>query len=79
MDDLLKPIVAAKTHILKNTMQVITEVEQLHIPNNSLLVMADVKSLYPSIPIEESINIILSELENHTDPTFPPIFVLKEI
>jgi len=79
MDNLLKPIVATKTHILKNTMQVITEVEQLHIPDNSLLVTADVKSLYPSIPIEESINIILSELENHKDPTFPPIFVLKEI
>ncbi|XP_065896286.1 uncharacterized protein [Dysidea avara] len=79
MDHLLKPIVATKTHILKNSIQVITEVEQLRIPNNSLLVTADVKSLYPSIPIEESINIILTELENYKDPTSPSILILKEM
>ena len=79
MDNLLKPIVDTKVHILKNSTQVIVEVEQLHIPDNSLLVTADVKSLYPSIPIQESINIILSELESHKDPTSPPIFILKEL
>ena len=33
--------------------------EQINLSDHSLLVTADVSSLYPSIPIEESINIII--------------------
>jgi len=67
MDILLKPLVESKLHILKNSIQVIKEVEQLKIPADSLLVTADVKSLYPSIPIEESIEIILvAAICNHS-------------
>jgi len=39
-------------------------------------VTADVKSLYPSIPIDESIDLILTELQSHQNPTHPPIFII---
>lgn len=79
IDKLLKPIVETKQHILRNSTNVIIELEQLHLTDNSILVTADVKSLYPSIPIDESIEVILGYLEDQKDPTNPPIYVLKQI
>jgi len=79
MDILLKPIVAQHEHILKNSTQVILELEQLHIPPNSLLVTADVSSLYPSIPIEHSIDVIIDFIDNHNDPTYPPVCFLRNV
>ena len=53
--DLLKPIVESRQHILKNSTQLIIELEQVHVTDNSILITADVKSLYPNIPIKDSI------------------------
>ena len=49
IDTLLKPTVESKTHILRNSIQVVTEVEQLSVPSDSLLAIADVKSVYQSM------------------------------
>ena len=53
--DLLKPIVESRQHILKNSTQLIVELEQVHVTDNSILITAYVKSLYPNIPIKDSI------------------------
>lgn len=78
MDGLLRPIVERKPHILKDSIQVIREIENMYIPEHSILITADVKSLYPSIPTDESIDIILAELEKQKDPTYPPLRVIKQ-
>ena len=49
--------------------------EDMNVPTNSILVSADVSSLYPSIPIKESINVILGFIKEYNDPTYPP-FIL---
>ena len=75
MDILLKPIVNSIEHILKNSTTVIKEMEDMNVPTNSILVSADVSSLYPSIPIKESINVILGFIKEYNDPIYPP-FIL---
>ena len=79
MDILLKPIVNRYDHILKNSVQVINELEASTFPSNSILVTADVSSLYPSIPIDESISVILDFIRNYNDPKYPPIIVIENI
>jgi len=53
--------------------------EQIHLSEHSLLVTADVSSLYPSIPIEESINIITDMVEQYDNPTYSPIVIVKSL
>ena len=79
MDILLKPIVNSIKHILKNSTTVIKEMEDMNVPNNSILVSADVSSLYPSIPIKESINVILGFINEYNDPTHPPIYFVENL
>ena len=82
MDILLKPIINQIKHILKNSTQVITELEAISFPTNSILVSADVSSLYPSIYIYThrwSINVILSFIKDYKDPTYPPIIFIKNV
>ena len=79
LDNLLKPLVNQHEQILKNSTQLINEIEANNFPTNSILVTADVKSLYPSIPIDESIEIIIGLIEKHNDPTYPPVIVIKTL
>ena len=66
---LLKPIVDSCTQILKNSTQFINEIENIDsVPENSILVTVDIVSLYPSIPIEDSINVISKMLKDYNHP-----------
>jgi len=79
IDNLLKPIVKEINHILQNSKQLITEIPSLHLSNQTKLVTLDVVSLYPNIPIEESIQIILTFIEQHNNPTHPPICIINHL
>ena len=35
--------------------------------------------MYPSIPIEHSIHVILNFIENYNDPTYPPLCFIKNL
>ena len=76
---MLKPIVNQYSHILKNSTQLIQELEGQSFLSSSILVTADINSLYPSIPTEESINIILEFLENFNNPTYPPVIIINNL
>jgi len=78
MNILLKPLVAEHPQILKNSTEIVREMEQITLSEQSLLVTADVCSLYPSIPIEESIN-ITDMIEQYNNPTYPPVIIIKSL
>ena len=44
-----------------------------------MLVTLDVISLYPNIPIEQSIKIILNYIEQQNNPTHPPLCIIKTL
>ena len=79
IDILLKPIVNEHEQILKNTTQLINEIENLTCPANTILVTADVVSLYPSIPITDSINVICNFLKEYNHPTYPPVIIINTL
>ena len=79
IDDLLKPIVKEINHILQNSKQLITEIQSLHFSNQIKLVTLDIVSLYPNIPIEESIQIILTFIEQYNNPTYPPVCIINHL
>ena len=79
IDTLLKPIVKAIPHILSNSRELITDLSTIPNPNQCTLVSLDVTSLYPNIPIEESINIILNYLSDENNPTYPPICIINHL
>ena len=62
IDNLLNPIVKQIDHTL------ITELQALNYQPGNILVSLDVKSLYPNILIDESIQVILNFIETQNDP-----------
>ena len=79
IDILLKPIVKEIPHILSNSTQLVKDLLTVNISNHTTLVSLDVTSLYPNIPITESIDIILKFIEDHNNPTHPPICIIKSL
>ena len=57
VDYFLQPLIQGKPSFLKDTGQLVSELEDLHIPHHGKLFMftADVESLYPSIPLKDAI------------------------
>jgi len=79
IDHLLKPIVKEIPHILSNSLEIITDLQNQNFINNTLLVTLDVTSLYPNIPIEESISIILNYIKEQNNPMHPPLCILNNL
>ena len=77
IDSLLKPIVREIPHIFLNSLQLIKDSKSISITDFTILVTLDVMSLYPNIPIEQSIEIILNYIETHNNPTYPPLCIIK--
>jgi len=75
----LKPIVKEIPHILSNSLEVITDLPKLNCSNSTLLVTLDVTSLYPNIPIDESISIILNYIKEQNNPTYPPLCIINTL
>ena len=61
----LKPIMQDGLSYIRNSGDFINKIKSLnHIPSNEILVMADVVSLYLSIPHESGLNAIEEALDN---------------
>ena len=77
----LKPIVSNIPPYIEDTthfLQVV--IDQKEIPDNTILVALDVKSLYTNIPHDEGINLCISAIQNHYQGSTPlPIQHLKQI
>ena len=79
IDQLLKPRVKQIPHILTNSSELINDLQGVSCPDNTLLVSLDITSLYPNIPIQESITIILNFIKEQNNPTHPPICILNTL
>ena len=80
IDKLLKPIVKEIPHILSNSSQLINDLQGINCSNNhTLLASLDITSLYPNIPIQESISIILDFIKEQNNPMHPPIYILNTL
>ena len=67
IDHILQPLAQLYTDYLHNSTTLITTLETMIIPYNTILVTVDVKSLYPSIPQTECLNITYKEMNSHQD------------
>ena len=66
MSKLLRPLVGSAGRILRNTNDLINTMENIHLRENEMLVSYDVKSLFTSIPVEESLGIERKLREENT-------------
>ena len=57
LSKLLRPLVGSAGRILRNTNDLVDTMEDIHLRENEMLVSYDVKSLFTSIPVEESLGI----------------------
>ena len=67
IDHALQPLAQSYEDFLNNSTQLVTELESITIPDNTLLVTLDVCNLYPSIPPKECLQIIHQEMCSHPD------------
>ena len=79
IDTLLKPIVKEIPHILSNSIEIAEDLLTTPCSNNTTLVTMDVTSLYPNIPIQESITVILNIIKEYNNPTHPPLCILNQL
>ena len=67
IDHVLQPLAQSYTDYLKNSTQLITELECLSVSEDIILVTLDVVNLYPSIPQSECLTIIHEEMCKNPD------------
>ena len=81
LDFYLKPIVRNIPSYIKDTTHFLQVVlDQKEIPDNTILVTLDVKSLYTNIPDDEGINFCVNAIQNHYQGSTPlPIQHLKQM
>ena len=64
LSGLLRPLVGSSGRILRNTNDLVDTMKDISLDANEMLVSYDVKSLFTSIPVEESIGIIERKLRD---------------
>ena len=79
LDKILQPIVKEFPHILASSKTLINELQSIPYQPGSFLVTLDVTSLYPNIPIHESILVILDFIKEQNNPTYPPLCILNQL
>ena len=78
IDHVLQPLSQSYSDYLHNSTSLITLLEDLHVPDEAILVTVDVESLYPSIPQSECLDIIYNEMqENRQLMLFDPNLIIK--
>ena len=77
IDSFLRPIVAQQPHILSNTDQLLTAIEDIKIEDNSILFSLDVNSLYTNIPIIRGIEIVKEYFEKYPQQKRPDQHILE--
>ena len=65
-DHLLQPIANTYPDYLSNSTSLLLDIQDLHVPDDAILVTMDVNSLYPSIPQTECLELIYNELHEHS-------------
>lgn len=80
VDNILKPLAQNVKSYLKDTTQFLNEINKITpIPQNSILMTADVKSLYTSIPHREGILATKEKLETRAEKEIPTWIILRFI
>ena len=78
IDHVLQPIAASYPDDLHNSTALSLTLQQTHVPDNAILVTADVASLHPSIPQQHCLHTIYNELHTHRDLlTFDPNLIIQ--
>ena len=77
-DHVLVPVARFYPDYLHNSTELLLILQDLHVPDDVVLVTVDVTSLYPSIPQAQCLNIIYEELHTHRHLlTFDPNLVIQ--
>ena len=67
IDHVLQPIAQSYPDYLHNSTSLVLMLQDLHVPDDAILVSIDVTSLFPSIPQSECLEIIYQEMFQHRD------------
>ncbi len=65
IDHILQPLARSYPDYLHNSTSLSLTLQNLHVPDDSILVSLDVESLYPSIPQSECLEILYNEMHDH--------------
>ena len=66
IDHMLQPLAQSYPDYLHNSTSLVLMLQDLHVPDDAILVTIDVTSLYPSIPQSECLATIYQEMYKHT-------------
>ena len=61
--NIVTPLAGRSKSFVKNSLQFVQKIDGLHIPDNTIIVSFDVKSLFTNIPIWEALHVIRKRLE----------------
>ena len=65
--DTLSPLMGRNGYSLKNSAEMVKELREVTLDEDDILISFDVKALFTSVPVDQSLDIILERLQN--DPT----------
>jgi hypothetical protein len=71
IDSFLQPIVNQQPHILKNSEELLAELSNVTVNENTILFSLDVNSLYTNIPLAKGIEIINNFFQKYPQPRRP--------
>ena len=78
LDHHLQPIMKSGTSYIKDTNDFLTKLKNLKkVPDNAILVTADVVGLYPSIPHNEGLEVLKKQLDNFYEKSIPTEDLVK--
>ena len=68
VDHTLQPLAQSHKDYIKHSTTLIHRLENIHVPETSVLVTIDVESLYPSIPQSECLQVLNDEMQKKETP-----------
>ena len=79
IDHHLQPIMKSGTSYIKDTNDFLSKLKNLKkVPDNAILVTADVVGLYPSIPHNEGLEVLKKQLDNFYEKSIPTEDLVKK-
>ena len=78
LDHHLQPIMKSGTSYIKDTNDFLSKLKNLKkVPDNTILVTADVAELYPSIPHNEGLEVLKKQLDSFYEISIPTVDLVK--
>lgn len=75
---MLQPLAQSYPDYVHNSTTLSLHLQDLHVPDNAILVTIDVVNLYPSIPQTECLKVIYTEMNNHVHlMAFDPNLIIR--